>query len=210
MLESEIIDSNENGAQESPLKSNGGSEDEFKQRLLNKKIERKRAEESALALNNRVLLLEQEERKVLKKIDETRKKAQEIMELKNRNLQAAREKEEKRKREEEELEARRQELKEGKEIQTSNIQTKKQSVKDRLKNDVSQMKKELEAHQEKASSIKAEEYLRNSQSYKSIADNEKSLKEKKKQMEVSQVLQISSCRFQWVSTESFVLVYAWD
>ena len=115
-MESELIENGNEVQQESPYREPGSSEDEFKQKLLATKIERKRAEESAQALNNRVQLLEQEEKKVLKKIDETRKKAQEIMELKNRNLQAARDKEEKRKREEEELELRRAELKEGKEI----------------------------------------------------------------------------------------------
>ena len=40
---------------------------------------RKRAEEDAKLLANRIALLKQEEAKALKKIEETRKKAQEIM-----------------------------------------------------------------------------------------------------------------------------------
>lgn len=54
---------------------------------------RKKAEEDAQLLANRIALLQLEEKKAHKKIEETKKKAKEIMELKNRNLQAQREKE---------------------------------------------------------------------------------------------------------------------
>jgi len=55
---------------------------------------RKKAEEDAQLLANRIALLQLEEKRAMKKIEETKKKAKEIMELKNRNLQAQREKEE--------------------------------------------------------------------------------------------------------------------
>ena len=53
-------------------------------RLYNAKRERQRAEESAQRLENRVLLLEKERLKVLKKIDDVKKKALEIMRVKQR------------------------------------------------------------------------------------------------------------------------------
>jgi len=55
---------------------------------------RKKAEEDAQLLANRIALLQLEEKRAMKKIEETKKKAKEIMELKNRNLQQQREKEE--------------------------------------------------------------------------------------------------------------------
>ena len=61
---------------------------------MESKILRKKAEEDAQLLANRITLLQIEEVKALKKIDETRKKAKEIMELKARNLEAQRQKEE--------------------------------------------------------------------------------------------------------------------
>ena len=58
------------------------------------KILRKKVEEDAQLLANRITLLQIEEKKALKKIEETRKKAKDIMELKARNLEAQRQKEE--------------------------------------------------------------------------------------------------------------------
>ncbi len=55
---------------------------------------RKKAEEDAQLLANRIALLQLEEKRAMKKIEETKKKAKEIMELKNRNLQIQREKDE--------------------------------------------------------------------------------------------------------------------
>ena len=54
---------------------------------------RKRAEEDAQLLANRIALLQLEEKKAMKKIEETKKKAKEIIDLKNRNAQAIKEKE---------------------------------------------------------------------------------------------------------------------
>ena len=53
-------------------------------KLLEFKKARKKAEEDALALRNRIMLLEQENVKMMKKIKGTKKKAIEIMRIKNR------------------------------------------------------------------------------------------------------------------------------
>lgn len=55
---------------------------------------RKKAEEDALLLQNRIKLLQLEEKKAMKKIEETKKKAQEIQELKQRNYEIQLQKEE--------------------------------------------------------------------------------------------------------------------
>ena len=55
---------------------------------------RKRAEEDAQLLANRIALLKQEELKSLKKIEETRNKAKEIMEKRAQQLEELRQKEE--------------------------------------------------------------------------------------------------------------------
>jgi hypothetical protein len=49
---------------------------------------------------------------------------------------------------------------------------------------VVEMKKERQDFQEKASGYRAEEYLKNSQNYQAISEQEKQLKEKKRLMEV--------------------------
>ena len=54
---------------------------------------RKKAEEDAQLLANRIALLQLEEKRAMKKIEETKSKAKEIMSLKSRNLQMQKEKE---------------------------------------------------------------------------------------------------------------------
>ena len=65
------------------------------------KQDRKRAEEDAQLLANRIALLKQEEAKTLKKIEDTRKRAQDIMDTRLKNLAAQRLKEEQRRQKEE-------------------------------------------------------------------------------------------------------------
>ena len=55
---------------------------------------RKRAEEDARLLSNRIALLKQEELKAVKKIEETQRKAQEIIRARNRTLEEQKKKEE--------------------------------------------------------------------------------------------------------------------
>lgn len=67
------------------------------------KDQRKRTEEDAQLLSNRIALLKQEEAKTLKKIEETRKRAGEILETRMRNLEIQRKKEEQRRLKEAEI-----------------------------------------------------------------------------------------------------------
>ena len=63
-----------------------------KQQLTESKILRKKAEEDAQLLANRIALLQLEEQKAMRKVEETKKKADEIMKQKNRNLEAQKQK----------------------------------------------------------------------------------------------------------------------
>ncbi|OMJ88153.1 hypothetical protein SteCoe_9972 [Stentor coeruleus] len=71
-------------------------------KLSEAKQMRKRADEDARLLSNRIALLKQEEQKAVKKIEETRRKAQEIIDARNRNLEEQRKREEIRKQREDE------------------------------------------------------------------------------------------------------------
>ena len=61
-------------------------------KLVAAKIARKRAEEDLNLLSNRISLLKQEENRAYKKIDQTRKKATDIVYQRRRNMDAAMEK----------------------------------------------------------------------------------------------------------------------
>lgn len=74
--------------------------------LLDARSVRKRTEEDARLLANRIALLKLEEQKAWKKIEETRKKTQEIMETRARNMEMQRKKEEEKKRKDEEMRTR--------------------------------------------------------------------------------------------------------
>lgn len=61
-------------------------------KLVAAKIARKRAEEDLKLLSNRISLLKQEELRAYKKIDQTRKKAGDIVSQRRRNMEAIQEK----------------------------------------------------------------------------------------------------------------------
>ena len=61
-------------------------------KLVAAKMARKRAEEDLKLLCNRIGLLKQEENKAVRKIDETRKRAGDIVGQRRRNMEAAQEK----------------------------------------------------------------------------------------------------------------------
>ena len=104
----------------------------------------KEIENEAKTLANRIALLENEEKKVLKKIEETKKKALDIMQIKNRNKDAQQNKQKTKSEQEKELEKKREEITQKKIGLRSMLQEKKQKriedshsrafeVKDRLK-----------------------------------------------------------------------------
>ena len=69
-------------------------DEEYNFRLMESKAQRKKVQEDARLLQNRIQLLELEEKKAMKKIEETQKKAQEIQDLKRRNFEMQLRKEE--------------------------------------------------------------------------------------------------------------------
>jgi len=102
---------------------------------------RKKAEEDAQLLANRISLLKLEEKKALKKIEETRKKAKEIMELKQRNLERERQRELLKKQKEEEDMRKYLHNRALKESTKQSAENSKNQLLQKLKNDVEIMKK---------------------------------------------------------------------
>jgi hypothetical protein len=86
-------------------------------RLTEAKKFRKQAEEDFRVLSNRITLLRLEEQKAMKKIEETRRKAQEIVFSRNRNLEEMKKREESRRRREEDQNRR---MEQNKNFKTTN------------------------------------------------------------------------------------------
>merc|ERR1719502_2054102 len=92
-------------AQQANMAPEGGglTHSQMQANLTGAKEARKRAELDAQLLANRIALLKQEEEKAWKKIEETRKRAQEITSLRSQNAQNAYQREQTRKNREEVL-----------------------------------------------------------------------------------------------------------
>lgn len=158
----------------------------FRAQLLESKLIRKKAEEDAQLLANRIALLQLEEKRAMKKIEETKKKAKEIMDLKNRNIQKQIEKEEFRKQKEEEEVRKMMENKDKKEQIKQNQDSNRNQLLKRLKDDVQLMRKTKQDVKVLSSQIREEEYAKNVQTAEQIRINreEQQLKKQKRLDEI--------------------------
>ena len=104
------------------------------------KIARKRAEEDMKLLNNRIGLLKQEEQKAWKKIDETKKRAMDIVTQRERNYENQLKKVERQKQRDEEEQMRQAYNKAEREDQVSKIAQTKHSQLNKVKTEVESFK----------------------------------------------------------------------
>lgn len=160
----------------------------FRAQLLESKLIRKKAEEDAQLLANRIALLQLEEKRTMKKIDETKKKAKEIMDLKNRNMQKQMEKEQLRKQKEEEEMRKMMQNKDVKEQIKANQENNRNQLLRRLKEDVDLMRKTKQDVKDQATMIKNEEYNKNAQIAEQIRNSKKEqlIRKQKTQEEIRQ------------------------
>jgi len=161
---------------------------QYRSQLLESKMIRKKAEEDAQLLANRIALLQLEEKKAMKKIEETKKKAKEIIELKNRNLQAQRERELVKKQKEEEEMRKVVQNKTIKEQVKMNQENNRNQLLRRLKDDVELMRKTKQDMREQTLSQKDEDYMKNVEVVNHIRVKEREA-QIKKQKQLEQVKQ---------------------
>jgi len=183
---------------------NGGEDSTYRTQLLESKMIRKKAEEDAQLLANRIALLQLEEKRAMKKIEETKKKAKEIMELKNRNLQAQREKEELRRQKEEEDMRKMMQNKTIKEQVKVNQENNRNQLLRRLKDDVELMRKTKQDIKEQTIQAKDEEYIKNAQIASQIRNKEKELQLKKKK-QLEEIKQKARLEYESKIEQEFIL-----
>ena len=116
--------------------------------LAQAKKARQESEEQAKLLANRIALLRQEEAKANKKIEDTRRRAREILEARIRNQEAQRRKEEERKAREREEELKAESNRLAKEESRQSKETVRAQLLQRLKEGVDTIKREKETFQE--------------------------------------------------------------
>jgi len=175
---------NFNPSIENEYMENGKEDSAYRTQLLESKMIRKKAEEDAQLLANRIALLQMEEKRAMKKIEDTKKKAKEIMDLKSRNLQMQREKEQMRKQKEEEDMRKMMQNKSSKEQVKVNQENNRNQLLRRLKDDVELMRKTKQDLKEQTLHAKDEDYVKNAQIANQVRNKEKELQMKKrKQLE---------------------------
>lgn len=111
-------------------------------KLVAAKIARKRAEEDMKLLNNRISLLKQEESKAWKKIDETKKRAKDIIHQRERNYENQMKKAERERQKLEEEAAKKAHNRAHKEDMKHKILSNKANYHNKVKDDVNQFKEE--------------------------------------------------------------------
>lgn len=153
-----------------------------KAKLTEAKQMRKQADEDARLLANRIALLKQEEMKAMKKIEETRKKAQDIMEARKRNEEKLRQREEAR-RMQQDLEN--QKMEENRKYRERTKNLKDQANQYRLSKaykDVQQVKKAKEDYQKAIEYQRTEDLAEKISTKNSIKNQMKDAEERRRRM----------------------------
>ena len=143
------------------------------------KLMRKKAEEDASMLANRSALLREEESRALKKIDETRKRAREIMEKKMKADQERRLKEEEKKAKDDELRSKAEHLRMLKEERKAAANSARESVLQRLKAQVQVVRESKAQCQELIEKENHETLLEKSRVTQKLKDEQHEAKRKR-------------------------------
>lgn len=152
-------------------------------RLVEAKSHRQKAEEETQLLSNRIALLKQEEVKTLKKIEETRNRAQEIMQIRLRNLELHKQKQDSKsqKQEQEQAIAMRLRLQNEKARETR-AQT-RQELLHRLKEEVSSIKDTKQENKALIEKQKTEILLKNTTAAQQVRNRQREAEEKRRVLE---------------------------
>lgn len=134
------------------------------------KQQRKKAEEDAAVLANRLALLREEEAKAMRKIEETRKRAREIMEKKLRLEQERKEKEEERRQKDEEMRVKVESIKVEKEERKTAKMTARDVQLQRLKMQVQEVRENKAQCQEQIERHVQEDLLEKSRITQKVKD----------------------------------------
>lgn len=162
----------------SPAKYNEGYIDHFQ--LLEAKQLRKRAEEDAKLLSNRISLLKQEETKAMKKIDEIRKRAQEITTTRSRNLEIQKKKAEERMLKEEEEKSRTMQLRIQKEQTQRYKQQTRQMMYDKIQQEALALKSVKRSQDDKIQMQKQDDFIKNATIKDHVKNSQRAAEEKKR------------------------------
>eukprot|EP01017_Pseudomicrothorax_dubius_P025912 TRINITY_DN2846_c0_g1_i1.p1 TRINITY_DN2846_c0_g1~~TRINITY_DN2846_c0_g1_i1.p1 ORF type:complete len:276 (-),score=67.78 TRINITY_DN2846_c0_g1_i1:193-1020(-) len=151
-------------------------------KLWEAKVLRKKVEEDARLLQNRIKLLQFEEKRAAKKIDETRKKAKEVMQLKSRNLQVNRQKEEWRSSRIQAEIRKSEQNRLAREAVRQSVEANKSELRRRIIAEVEEVRRQKTDNREQRYLNKANIRARNEVLISGVKDQERRLEEKKKRL----------------------------
>lgn len=152
-------------------------------KLTEAKQMRKRADEDARLLANRIALLKQEELKAQKKIEETRRKAQEILNLRNRNTELMKMKEDQRRQREDEERIKQEEYKQLKAYQENMRMQKSMQRKNRAHSEANSLKSTRKQNMETIEAMRAQDLVQKAALRNFIKSQHREADEKKRKFE---------------------------
>lgn len=150
--------------------------------LIEAKKLRKQADEDARLLANRIALLKQEEMKAWKKIEDTRKRAKEIMDMRARNLELQRERDEARRLKEEEEQRRIMETKARIEANRSSKQAVRDQVSQKTFEEALSVRQQKDRNRDLISRQRNDHDEKNKEVSQTIREQEKLQKERRAQL----------------------------
>lgn len=148
-------------------------------KLIAAKIARKRAEEDHKLLSNRIALLKQEEQKAWKKFDETKKRTNDILVARQRNMEVQQERQERQRQKEEEEMLRQAQNRAIKEQNRQNVDMTRRNLEEKVKRDVDTVKMEKREQRDFMQVIKQQEHIKNNSLKQMIKGQQVEAREKK-------------------------------
>jgi hypothetical protein len=148
---------------------------------LKSKVIAKERITQAKALENRIALLEQQEREMLKKIEETKGKAQKVLNIKKRNRGNKQEKMSLKRQRELELQKRKEQIRKTKEERRNKLRQIKEQQRNKNRMKVQEVKQEMSVLKTRQRSELRDQQIKNMKTIDNIRKFEKSLMEKKQE-----------------------------
>ena len=172
-------------------------------KLAEAKQMRKRADEDARLLANRIALLKQEELKAQKKIEETKRKAKEIVNLRSKNTEMLKLKEDKRQQQEEEERTRNERNKQFRD-QNRNFRFQKAVIRqNRAASEANALKKSHQQNLEEIENVRAQDLIQKATLRNFIRSQHREAEERKREIQKSQ--EIRAIVIVILSSKSYLL-----
>ena len=160
------------------------------EKLVSSRQNRKKAEEDVKLLANRIALLKKEEQKAWKKIEDTKKKASDIITMKQRNQEQTSMKQHNQIERDEQIRFQRQKTEQIKQQLKEGVKMQMETHKNKLREDADRLKAEKQEQKEYIQMVKQQETMKNAQMRQLIKNSENDVLDRKQREQMEKKLKI--------------------